>query len=154
MKMKEELAKDLHRIHTLAECLGVKLIRKDGLLMLDAFVRFKTTATTEQYEAVCNGAGPQGYGLLVPDTMYGLDLKIVFDHHDFGYDRLNSLLGKELADLLMKVNMDIFIEKHTTRWTFVRATLIFLRKQRADKYYFAVDVGGKWFHNPEERKKK
>ncbi len=148
--MLSEYTDDINRIHTIAEMLGVRVVKRDGLMMLESFVFFKDTANKDQYSELCNGAGPHGADLLVPDSLYGLRMTIVFDQHDFSYDKFNSALGKEISDLMMKVNMMLYIDKHTTKCPFMRSTLLFLRERRALTYYYAVHVGGEWFFEYDE----
>lgn len=140
-------ADDRHRLYELAYILGINLERKDGLLLPDEFFRFVAYATKKQFSDICNGAGPKGYGFLVPNTMYLLNLRIVFDGHDFCYDRFKTDDGKELSDLLMKLNMSNFIEDNSIDTWIIGDTLKFLRKRRALKYYWGVHYGGDWFHS-------
>lgn len=137
---------DAHKIYELAYILGINLTRKDGLLLPVSFFEFKNNSSKQEFDLVCNGAGPKGFGLLVPDSMYFLDMKPVFDGHDYCYDTFKTKEGKELADMLMKVNMMSFIDDNSTSCFGFGRSIKFLRKRRALKYYYAVDLGGKWFH--------
>lgn len=147
---KARLIKDIRRAELLAARLDVSLIEWEGMLVLEDFRFFHDTVTDRQYAKVCNGAGPKGAGYLVPDSMWGLNMTIVFDGHDFGYDKFTCKYGKELSDLLMKINMILYIDRHTTRCPFMRSTLLFLREHRAMKYYYAVHLAGEWFY-PKEK---
>lgn len=147
MKVKHYV-KDVMRIEVLASVLHDDyLVEHDNLLLLNSFIAFKESVTEEAYSEICNSAGAKGYGFLVPDSMYGLNMTIVFDHHDFCYDKFSGERGKELSDLLMKVNMLLYIDENTTNVWGIGSTLRFLRKRRALKYYYAVHLAGKWFYN-------
>ena len=150
--MLSEYTDDINRIHLLSQMLNVRLVKRDGLLMLESFCFFKSISTKEEYSDICNGAGAKGSGFLVPDSLYGLNMTIVFDLHDYCYNKFKSVLGKELSDLMMKVNMMLYIDKHTTKCPFMRSTLLFLREKRALLYYHAVDSVGGLFYGYEENK--
>jgi hypothetical protein len=97
-------------------------------------------------ESICNGAGPKGYGYLVPDTMWGLNCTPCFDIHDYCYHIWSDISGKEVADRLMLNNLYIWIDEKSNQswWT---GWLRWARKRRAYKYYLAVKIGGNWFYN-------
>jgi len=93
-------------------------------------------ASPAERELVCNGMGPKGYGWLVPDTMYGLDMGAAGDVHDWMYAHPNGLTQKHCDDLFY-ANMLSIIHQHGG-WDWVQ----WLRRRRALKYYKAVQVGG------------
>jgi hypothetical protein len=93
-------------------------------------------ATDKQRAAVCNGMGPKGYGWLVPDTMYGLDVGPAGDIHDYMYAFPNGASQLE-CDALFLDNMYAIIEQNGG-WGWVR----WLRRRRAQKYYAAVRAQG------------
>ena len=150
----EEYFEDIFRMMELSKSLKVWLVDYEGMLFIHPFKAFKATSTEEEYAEICNGAGPNNFGFLVPDSMYLLNMTIVFDHHDFCYDYFDSLLGKELSDLLMKINSVKFIHRNTTNCPFLRGMLIRRRTFRAMIYYEAVHIGGKWFFETDKEKKK
>lgn len=145
-KSRAKWIEDINMCHFLADSLGVDLVEWEGLLVLEDFRFFLETASDKQYSEICNGAGPKNFGYLVPDTMYLLNLEIVFDEHDFCYDKFDSKEGKTFSDLLMKLNSMLFIEKHTTKCPMFRYMLVHLREIRAYEYYSAVSIGGDLFY--------
>lgn len=86
----------------------------------------------DELREVSNGAGPKGFGLLVPDTLWGLDITLAADVHDYMYQKDS---GKELADWIFYQNMLSIIRKEGG-W------LEWFRERRAKKYYLAVKVFG------------
>lgn len=109
---------------------------------------------------ICNGAGPAGYGAVVPDTIWGLRISEAAHGHDWHYQFGTTLEDKEQADRTFKDNMDRIIraafvrdikKANLCKGRFKRAVLTrkanFLyhrRIFRADKIYFnAVRIAGK-----------
>lgn len=93
---------------------------------------------------VCNGAGARD-GIKVPNTMYGLDLKEVFDIHDFDYWIGGNEQDKRTADMRMLSNLMKMINNKG-------GCLRKLRRYRATSYYSAVaDYGKKAFYAEKER---
>jgi len=106
--------------------------------------------TPEEKKVICNGMGPKGYGLLVPDTMYGLDVSEAGNIHDFMYLIGHTIEDKEAADRTFLNNMLRIIEAKSKLWI-----LKYIRRRRALTYYIAVkDFGGPAFwsgkNKPEE----
>lgn len=98
-------------------------------------------ASREEREARCNGCGPKGFGLLVPDTVWGLRITPACDIHDWMYCFGKTEADKEEADSVFLNNMIRIIDAGTSfnllRW---------LRQQRAHKYYWSVkELGGPAF---------
>lgn len=89
--------------------------------------------TPDQLREISNGMGPKGFGLMVPDTMWGLDVSICGDIHDFMY----SLPGKKhLADKVFRENLFSVIAHKG-------GPLAFARRNRARIYFWAVDTFGR-----------
>lgn len=84
---------------------------------------------------VCNGAGAKD-GIKVPNTMWGLNLKEVFDIHDYDYYMGEDEKDKRLADRRMLVNAIIMIVNK-------RGWLMMARGYRAMSYFMAVAIKGK-----------
>lgn len=93
-------------------------------------------ADREEIARVCNGMGPKGRGLLVPDTMYGLDLGAAGDVHDWMYAFPENMTRRGCDDIFLE-NMNSIISQHKG-WGWVQ----WLRRRRALKYYHAVRFGG------------
>jgi hypothetical protein len=94
----------------------------------------------------CNGAGAAG-GIKVPNTMWGLDLKPIFDIHDWEYAEGGNSRKRLAADVNMMINAQLLIEAHTTKVWVVGPILRWLRGIRANTYYNAVrQFGTKAFH--------
>jgi len=92
---------------------------------------------------VCNGAGAKD-GIKVPNTMWGLNLKDVFDIHDYEYYMGEDDKDKRDADRHMLSNSIILIN-NKGGW------LAPLRRRRALKYYEAVAYfGNKAFYAGKE----
>lgn len=118
------------------------MIRRGTLTAPESFWKL----SAKEQSKICNGAGPKGYGFLVPDTLYGLKCTPCFDIHDYCYHIWSDSSGKEVADRLMLANLNEWIDaKSKSGWYL--GWLRWLRKRRAYKYYIAVKLGGKWFYN-------
>jgi len=100
-------------------------------------------ASDAERNRVCNGCGTKGLGgWLVPDTLYGLNIEICCDIHDWMYCEGSSVADKERADRTFLNNMLRLIEAKSF-WM-----LLPLRRYRAMLYYSAVcDFGGPAFWN-------
>jgi len=104
--------------------------------------------TPEEKEKIVNGAGPKGYGWLVPDTIWGLSITEAANIHDFCYAVGTTIDDKIEADRIFMNNMVRLIS--AGKWW-----LKGLRMRRARKYYLAVKhFGGPAFwsgkNKPEE----
>ena len=85
----------------------------------------------------CNGAGASG-GIKVPNTLWGLNVKPVFDIHDWDYAEGGGPAQRMAADIRMLVNSQLMIGNLTTRrWPF-GPVLRWLRGVRANTYFNAV----------------
>lgn len=89
--------------------------------------------TPEQKAEICNGAGPKGFGFLVPDTIYGLSITEAANIHDYMYHIGGHKYDKLIADKAFDSNMKKIIDKGTW-WNWLKK----LRNHRADMYYEAV----------------
>lgn len=88
-------------------------------------------ASDEFRDSVCNGMGPKGYGWLIPDTMYGLDLSAAGDVHDWMY--YHATYSRKICDAVFLENMEAIIDQKGG-WSIIK----WLRNRRANKYYWAV----------------
>jgi hypothetical protein len=108
-------------------------------------------ATPEERKRVVNGCGPGGWlRLLVPETMYGLDVSEACNIHDWMYVTGLTIEDKDTADRVFLNNLLRIIDANTSWWLLRR-----LRYRRARTYYNAVhDFGGPAFwhgkNQPEE----
>jgi hypothetical protein len=95
------------------------------------------------------GCGPGKFGdYLVPDTWWGLNIKMVCTIHDYMYKIGETVEDKAEADRVFLNNMLRLIDAQGSMWLIRR-----LRTSRAMKYYNAVrDFGGpsfwKWKNDP------
>ena len=89
--------------------------------------------SAKEKERICNGCGSLWGGILVPDTIWGLDISEACNVHDYMYNEGKSEIYKLHADNCFRMNMYALIEAGSqnrfTKW---------IRKSRADKYYWAV----------------
>jgi hypothetical protein len=95
-------------------------------------------AATEEVRAKhCNGCGSEldVSGKLVPDTMYGLDVRSACCIHDWMYAFGKTAGDKLFADAVFMMNMAAIIISHGG-W------LMLPRLLRATKYYVAVATAG------------
>ena len=94
----------------------------------------------EMRKKITGGCGPGGWGdWLVPDTMYGLDVKPACEIHDFYYGPLmpGTHECKEEADRVLLNNLIRIIEAKTKS-----EILKAMRRRRAKTYYQAVKTFG------------
>jgi hypothetical protein len=83
---------------------------------------------------ICNGCGPKGYGLLVPDTIYGLCITAICDIHDFMFSVGVDEEDRLEANRVFRNNLLRYIDGKTKyNW------LKWLRRRRAMKYCKMVD---------------
>lgn len=81
-----------------------------------------------------NGCGREGIeNVLVPDTIWGLDVSPVCRVHDWMYGHAGSVEEENYADAIFGANLISIIQQHTTF-----APLKWLRLRRAYKYVDAV----------------
>lgn len=89
---------------------------------------------------VCNGAGPKGFGFIIPDTLWGLRITEAANIHDYQYSIYHlpwSNEERDKADRIFLNNMQRIIEAGT-KW----GVLKWLRYRRAKTYYNAVHIFG------------
>jgi len=98
-------------------------------------------ATDETRGEVVNGCGPGGLGdFLVPDTVWGLNIKPACKIHDWCFVVFNDEAGFKLSNRIFMDNMErINRAKTTCGW------LRWLRSMRIRKYYRAVSDFGRLF---------
>jgi hypothetical protein len=109
--------------------MGMNLVVRKGLTAPDGFWRLHP----KDYKRICNGMGPKGFGWLVPDTMWGLNVSRAGDIHDFMY--YWGLWPREFCDKLFLRNILAIINKKGGK-------LAPLRRVRAHTYYKAVSLFG------------
>lgn len=95
------------------------------------------TLSDKDKSRICNGCGAKGSisGLFTPSTLYGLSIHESCLIHDYQYFLGTNASHKESADRSFLYNMQRQIEQGS-KW------LIWLRKRRALKYYYAVKYFG------------
>lgn len=97
--------------------------------------------TPAQRAALCNGCGARR-GLPVPGTIWGLDISIACDIHDYMYMGGETEADREEADRAFLNNLLRIIEADSIPF----GPLKWLRRYRAVTYYAAVrDFGGPAF---------
>ena len=89
----------------------------------------------KEKKEICNGAGAEGSGWLVPDTLWGLNCNKAHNRHDFGYYQSTKRIDKIIADTVYLWNLYSLIEKGS--W-WLRG----LRKTRALTYAKVVNRFG------------
>lgn len=86
----------------------------------------------------CNGAGTSGWrGVMVPDTIWGLDINPSADIHDWDYAEGETLIDKDSADDRFRRNMRSQI-KRAAKASWLGWLLHIPRRYRAFTYYLAV----------------
>lgn len=86
----------------------------------------------------CNGCGPKSAFVdIVPDSIWGLDVSEACNIHDWMYAHGRTIEDKREADRTFLNNMLRMIE-NAGGWSLLRL----LRRRRALKYFWAVDVFG------------
>lgn len=93
--------------------------------------------TPESKAEICNGCGAKGYGWLIPDSMWFLNITEACNIHDFMYLVGVDEEDREEADRVFLNNLIRIIEAKTKLWP-----LKMLRHRRALKYYEAVRYFG------------
>ena len=93
-----------------------------------------TTASMETILEVTNGCGRDGIeGVVVPDSIYGLDISPVCRVHDWMYGEAESLEDEQNADSVFVENLVSLIQQKTSS-----KIMLWLRLRRAYKYIDAV----------------
>lgn len=93
------------------------------------------TASLEEKNEICNGCGAKD-GINVPNTFYGLDIKLACNIHDWMYkegETFADFLFSNAIFLLNLVSLVIAGSNWITR---------ILRLSRASKYFLAVALKG------------
>ena len=102
-------------------------------------------ATQEQIAARCNGAGPRGYGWLVPDRIYGVKITAAANIHDWQYGEARCNDDRLLADLTFLRNMIVLIMQEDVDASWFERRLTFPRLCRSLKYFIVVwRLGGRF----------
>lgn len=95
---------------------------------------YMTCMAMDEIVRVTNGCGREGIeSMLVPDTIWGLDISPVCRVHDIMYQYATSLEDENFADAIMGANL-ISLIKQKTKWRILQ----WLRLRRAYKYINAV----------------
>ena len=108
-------------------------------------------ATPEEIAATCNGAGPRGYGWMVPDNFYGLSITAAANIHDWQYGEARTNLDRLHADLTFFRNMVVLIMQEDVKQApapgdgirvrlkkLAARRLTYLRLRMAVRYFIAV----------------
>ena len=96
----------------------------------------------DSFRLIVNGCGPGGVGdRLVPDTVWGLNIKPACMIHDWCFTVFNCEKGFDLSNQLFLDNM-LRINKAHTEYSWLR----WLRSRRILKYYAAVHALGRLFY--------
>ena len=69
--------------------------------------------TLKEHREICNRAGPKGYGWLVPDTIWFLNIGECANIHDFDYFTGKTIKDKERGDRTFLNNMIRWILHNT-----------------------------------------
>lgn len=89
-------------------------------------------------KVIVNGCGPGGWKFdLVPDTIWGLNVREACDIHDFMYYLGSDNEDKDRADRVLLNNLNRIIEAKT-RWKWLKS----FRRRRAMVYYLSVKSFG------------
>ena len=88
-------------------------------------------STTEDKKSICNGCGAKG-GIKVPDTMYGLDITVGCNIHDWMFKYGKTYADMLFANAIFLLNLSIIIINNSSWFT------LGLRLLRATKYFVAV----------------
>lgn len=90
----------------------------------------------ERIKDATNGCGREGIeNVIVPDTIWGLDISPVCRIHDWMYTEADSLEDEEDADAVLAANMVEYIKQRSAN-----AFMVWLRLRRAYKYIDAVTI--------------
>ena len=93
--------------------------------------------TIKRHEEICNGAGPKGWGWVIPDTIWFLNIRHIAHIHDYGYHIGTNIDDKNEHDRIFLNNMIRWI-LHKTKSKIMK----WLRLKRAQKYFNAVCLMG------------
>ena len=95
-----------------------------------------TRYTADEIEGMGYGCGPGRFGdMVVPDTIWGLDVRYVCFLHDYMYSTAKTREDEQYADAIFGANMISIINQKTQFWI-----LKWLRLRRAYKYIDAVTM--------------
>ena len=111
-----------------------------GLIASPKFWAMSEAEIDFRYE----GWGPGKIGnRWVPDTFYGLDVRIAWQVHDYDYEVGRTSQEKQEADCRLLHNLYIIIQSEPANW------LTALRYERAVNYYEMVMIAGRKSFNME-----
>lgn len=96
------------------------------------------SASTRVRSRVTNGCGPAGWKYqLIPDRIWGLDIRIACDVHDWMYSAGETIEDKDAADRTFHNNILRLIAAAGGPWWLQK-----LRRMAAYRYYKAVSIAG------------
>lgn len=113
---------------------------KEHLIVPDGFWE-----TWEEKRKSCNGCGTGWNKYLVPNTVYGLNIRIVCCIHDEDYERGGTEEDRKLADERIHDNINIIIDLYDEWYYPTKAA-----KLRADTYRLVVQKMGAGAFNYKE----
>jgi len=105
--------------------------------------------TWEERRKDCNGCGTGWNKYFVPNTVYGLNIRIVCCIHDYEYELGGTERDKKLADENIHDNIENIIDLYD-RWYYPQG----LAKKRADTYRFFVQQMGDSSFNYTDKEEK
>jgi hypothetical protein len=91
----------------------------------------------DQKDEICNGMGPKGWGWLIPDNFFGLDISEAGNRHDYCYWLGGTRWDKFMSDFMFLINMCrlIYLGEGSRCCKLVRYFF-------ATRYFLAVFWGG------------
>jgi hypothetical protein len=136
-----DIAEFYKSLPVIAICDQIRFGSLDGYLLTAPESFWYYSGFCNDLGGVINGCGPGGLGdLLIPDRVYGLNIKPACKIHDWMYTIYNDEFGFELANKIFLDNM-IRINNSATK----NRLLKYLRSRRILKYYLAVRYFGRLF---------
>lgn len=94
---------------------------------------------------ITNGCGPEKVTALVPNSIFGANLKLACDIHDYTYARPSSVMNRKDADELFLTNMN-----RTVSRSLKSPFLKFAAGCLARVYFYAVRIFGERYFEPDE----
>ncbi len=98
----------------------------------------------EMYE-LTNGCGPEKATDLISNSIFGADLKLSCDIHDYTYARPSSVTNRKDADELFLKNLNRTVSR-SLKSPFLKFAAGFLAKV----YFYAVRIFGERYFKPDE----
>jgi len=106
--------------------------------------------TATALKQIINGCGPGGWKIdLVPDSIFGCDISMACNIHDFMYHMGSTIEDKDRADRVFLNNMSRLVMRDSYNW--YSKWLMYLRLHYVKRYYQAVSIfGGSAFWDSKE----